>query len=565
MPEQEFECECIKCGYEESSTEHCKDITCPECGGTMRRTSRPGPGQDDQDGGNKMENENEIKENEKVDVPNNIKNGEFVIEINGEIGGDITFNSIKEQLERANGKDVVLEVASPGGSVFEGVDIFNAIRDYQGNTETRIKGMAASMASYISLAADKVLAEDNATFMIHNAWGFAMGNSEDMKAEAELLESINKLIAQEYIKKTGISEEKVLKMMSDETWLFGSEIKESGFVDDIIVHEGKEEYDKDKSVAEAKNTFKSSLLKTRSSLSKIKKAINSKSDLDKKIVSKFSDDAITKLNSIIKTLKGKAEDKKPEDKIELDVKSIELLIEDLEAIAEESKPVEEESEVKPTEEEKPTEEKPTEEPAKETEIEEKTEEEKPKEEEKSEEKKEEEPEEEKSDEKEKKTEEESKFQELQELIGVCEGYQSEIKTKDKIISKFEDKVKVLEGDNKKLGQEISKFKQEVKEKLVAETASKISKFKNLSKHEEVILKQKYSKMSESALREIGRITEDQMLSKLEEPKTTTKPSDHLEPVEKTSQEEEDFSKMSKDEKLDYLADKATRRREGMIE
>ncbi len=223
----------------------------------------------------KFDKEAEEVEEETPNVPDdNMKNGEFIIPIKGEIGWDVTVDSINDQLKKAEGRNVIFEIASPGGSVFEGVEIFNAIRNYEGKTEARIVGMAASMASYIPLATDKVLAEDNATYMIHNAWGIVIGDSEEMKDQSEIMESINNLLAQEYVNKTGKSEKDILKLMADETWLFGSEIKEEGFIDEMIAHnDDYKKKDKTSAITEAKDKFKSTL-------SKIKES-RMKSDLEK--------------------------------------------------------------------------------------------------------------------------------------------------------------------------------------------------------------------------------------------------------------------------------------------
>lgn len=184
----------------------------------------------------------------------------MIINISGEIGWDITPDEIKKQLDAANGKDIDVHIASPGGFVFDGIEIFNAIRDYKKQYPkcqmmATIKGLAASMASYLAVnpAFDLITAEDNAVFMIHNAWGGAVGDYREMRKSADIMEGITDLLGQAYSKKTGKEHKEVRKMMDEESWFFGSEIMESGFVDEMIKSPEKKE--KIEEVKKAKLNF----------------------------------------------------------------------------------------------------------------------------------------------------------------------------------------------------------------------------------------------------------------------------------------------------------------------
>ena len=100
----------------------------------------------------------------------------MTIKIDGEIGWDIKAREIKGQLEESTG-DITIEISSPGGSVYQGVSIFNAIKQYnKGTVTTVITSLAASMASYIAIAGDTIKAYDNAVYMIHNASVFSWGD-----------------------------------------------------------------------------------------------------------------------------------------------------------------------------------------------------------------------------------------------------------------------------------------------------------------------------------------------------------------------------------------------------
>ncbi len=165
-----------------------------------------------------------------------------------------------KEVENAIDKTVRFVIDSPGGSVWEGVAIYNEIRDFCRNhadfsVSTYIKGMAASMASVIALAPSAVLpravvsCEDNSVFMIHKAWGLCVGNADEMQKEGALLSKIDNLIVNAYAKKSHFAQEKLLKMMSEETWFFGEEILTAGFADEIVSTQN--DFERDELMSEA--------------------------------------------------------------------------------------------------------------------------------------------------------------------------------------------------------------------------------------------------------------------------------------------------------------------------
>ena len=163
------------------------------------------------------------------------------ISISGEIGWDYTSSSVKASLSEAKGSDLEIEIASPGGDVFDGIEIYNAIRDYKRQNPGAqimgtLKGLVASMASYIASnpAFDLVAAEDNAVYMVHNPWMLAIGDYREMGKQADFLEGLAGILATAYVGRTGKKDEDIRDMMNNETWLFGSEIKDAGFVDEMI-------------------------------------------------------------------------------------------------------------------------------------------------------------------------------------------------------------------------------------------------------------------------------------------------------------------------------------------
>lgn len=312
---------------------------------------------------------------------------------------------------------------------------------------------------------------------------------------------------------------------------------------------------------------------------------NTKSgDIMKFAISKFESSVKDKLSIIIKTLKERATNLKPTDEISFDVKKISLLIEDLEeslSLIESMNNSEEKEDSNKNKLEDNLEDdksKDIPEPKKEKENKDQSNEDKSETNEinddfsdqidnnesndnlskigsNADNNKDKSDNQDKHDDDE--TEEEaSKFQEI---IKVCEDYKNEVEKSYNTISKLQEEIKILNSEKENLNSEISKFKEESYNKLLDSTVNKVSKFKSLTDEEKLNLKQEYltSKMSESALEEIGRITDKQMFSKLEEPKQTTIPSEHL---EHSNNKTEEFSKMSNNDKLDYLANVQAKKR-----
>ena len=157
-----------------------------------------------------------------------------IIPISGVIGWDVTGQQVRDALAAADGSPVEIQLSSVGGFVFDGLEIFNLIKNYDGEKTARLMGVAASMGSYIPLACDKIIAEANAVMMIHNAWGMGIGTAEDLRAEATVLEGLSSIICAAYVAKTGKTMEECQAMMDAETWMFGQEMVDAGFVDEMV-------------------------------------------------------------------------------------------------------------------------------------------------------------------------------------------------------------------------------------------------------------------------------------------------------------------------------------------
>lgn len=132
------------------------------------------------------------------------------------------------------GKDIAVNVNSPGGDFFEGVAIYNLLRQHQGKVTVNVMGLAASAASVIAMAGDEINMGDGAFLMIHNAWAVTIGNRHDLKAAAEMLEPFDSTMADLYAARTGNSREVVAAMMDKETWIGASQAVADGFATGLL-------------------------------------------------------------------------------------------------------------------------------------------------------------------------------------------------------------------------------------------------------------------------------------------------------------------------------------------
>lgn len=126
-----------------------------------------------------------------------------------------------------------LRLNSPGGSVFDAVAIYNALKRHAGDITVWIDGIAASAASYIAMAGDTIIMPENAFLMIHDPSGLVMGTAEDMRSTAEALDKVKGSLIQGYAAKSGKSDDEIAALMAAETWLDAKDALDFGFVDRI--------------------------------------------------------------------------------------------------------------------------------------------------------------------------------------------------------------------------------------------------------------------------------------------------------------------------------------------
>jgi len=234
--DETFNCECIECSHQMTSEEHCKDLKCPECGGTMRRTERPGPGEDATD--------NKKAEPVGLKVVKNAKEKSADIWIYQNIGtgwfDGFSAKEFADEVKKLGKIDIInVYLNSAGGNVFDGVAIYNILQRNKARVIVQIDALAASIASVIAMAGDEIRMAENALMMIHNPWGFVIGDVNDF---AKAIEDLNKVkensIMPAYQKQSGMEEKEIAKLMDAETWMSAAEAKEYGFIDEIS--EGKE-------------------------------------------------------------------------------------------------------------------------------------------------------------------------------------------------------------------------------------------------------------------------------------------------------------------------------------
>jgi len=126
-----------------------------------------------------------------------------------------------------------LRLNSPGGSVFDAVAIYNALKRHAGDITVWIDGIAASAASYIAMAGDTIVMPENAFLMIHDPSGLVVGTAEDMRATAEALDKVKGSLIQGYAAKSGKPDDEIATLMAAETWLDAKDALDFGFIDRV--------------------------------------------------------------------------------------------------------------------------------------------------------------------------------------------------------------------------------------------------------------------------------------------------------------------------------------------
>lgn len=158
-------------------------------------------------------------------------------------GDEITPQDFRAELEAEDG-DVTVWINSPGGNVFAAAEIYTMLKDYKGAVTVKIASVAASAASVVAMAGEKVFMSPTAILMIHDPSTVAMGNARDMEKAIDTLNEVKESIINAYTLKSGLSRKKVSDLMTNETWMDARQAVDLGFADEIL-YQGKKTEDPD--------------------------------------------------------------------------------------------------------------------------------------------------------------------------------------------------------------------------------------------------------------------------------------------------------------------------------
>ena len=149
-------------------------------------------------------------------------------------GGGITAKKVAAQLRAIGDRPVEVQINSPGGDMFEGIAIYNVLREHAQPITVKIMGMAASAASIIAMAGDTVEIGSASFLMIHNCWVLAIGNRHDMRATADFLEPFDGAMVEVYAARSSQEATAIAAWMDAETYMSGSTAIERGFADALL-------------------------------------------------------------------------------------------------------------------------------------------------------------------------------------------------------------------------------------------------------------------------------------------------------------------------------------------
>lgn len=160
-----------------------------------------------------------------------------VLDVIGEdfwTGQGVTLNRVAAALRQIGKRDVIVNINSPGGDYFEGLAIYNALRDHPAKVTVKVMGIAASAASVIAMAGDEILIARAGFFMIHNTWVMAAGDRHALREAAAWLEPFDAVAADIYAARTGLDAKAISKMLDRETWIGCAEAVEQSFADGFL-------------------------------------------------------------------------------------------------------------------------------------------------------------------------------------------------------------------------------------------------------------------------------------------------------------------------------------------
>jgi ATP-dependent Clp protease protease subunit len=155
-------------------------------------------------------------------------------------GDEATPKQLRDELQKFKGQPLTVVLNSVGGDVFAGLSMYNALRELDAEVTIRVDGLAASIASVIAMAGDKIIMSPGSMMMVHRPSTIAWGNVEEMQKTIALLETIEESIMPIYAERTGLSLEEVTELVNAETWMSAEKAVELGFADSLAKATKKE-------------------------------------------------------------------------------------------------------------------------------------------------------------------------------------------------------------------------------------------------------------------------------------------------------------------------------------
>jgi ATP-dependent protease ClpP protease subunit len=146
----------------------------------------------------------------------------------------VTAKRIGAALRSIGSRDVTVSINSPGGDFFEGLAIYNLLREHPHKVTVKVIGLAASAASIIAMAGDEIKVAKSGFLMVHNAWSVVIGNRHDLREAATVLDQFDASMAELYAAGAGITAEEAAALMDAETWMSGQAAVDAGFATSLL-------------------------------------------------------------------------------------------------------------------------------------------------------------------------------------------------------------------------------------------------------------------------------------------------------------------------------------------
>ncbi|WP_107951359.1 head maturation protease, ClpP-related [Lysinibacillus parviboronicapiens] len=193
----------------------------------------------------------EIPKNFAIEV--NEDNDETVLTIYGDIGESFWYestsaNDIDRALKEVKTSNITIRLNSPGGDAFDGIAIYNRLKDHKAKVKIIVDGWACSAASIMAMAADELIMNTGAMIMVHEAWTIAIGSKTEMQKTIDMMAKLDESLLDIYMTKAQITRDEMKQFVINETWFTADEAVAIGFA---TATEDTKDEEADKANAEA--------------------------------------------------------------------------------------------------------------------------------------------------------------------------------------------------------------------------------------------------------------------------------------------------------------------------